>query len=119
MIVNGRDIQFKRTVKATCDIADMCPESDAANLDKLFNEKYQISQVKAAKFMAILSQGYEMSTKFSDPDYEPSPLTEEEAMYLSEEEFNALFTEAVAAWTGEKLTVETKPVKGKKKAAEQ
>ena len=119
MIINGRDIQFRRTVKATCDVADICPEGDVKNLDKLFEGKYQNSQAKAAKFMAILSEGYEMGKKFADPTYRPNPLTEEEALYLSEDDFNSLFSIAVNEWTGGTPTVETKPTKSKKKATEQ
>lgn len=119
MIINGRDIRFRRTVKATCEIADICPQGDISKIDELFAGKYQSSQINSAKFMAILSQGYEMSQKFADPDYKPNPLTEEEVMYLSEEDFNSLFSLAVSAWLGEKPTVETKPQKGKKKATEQ
>ena len=116
MKVYGREINFLRTVEATIKIADMCPDSDIANADKLFDGTYQVSQQTAASFMAILSKGYEDHKSFEDHGYEPNPLTEREALSLSGDEFNELFVEAVSAYTGEKPTVETEPPKSKKKA---
>lgn len=118
MKVYGREINFLRTVEATIKIADMCPDSDIANADKLFDGTYQVSQQTAASFMAILSEGYENHKSFEDRGYEPNPLTEREALSLSADEFNGLFVEAVSAYTGEKPTVETEPPKGKKKVKE-
>lgn len=116
MKINGRDVSFLRTVMANCKIADICPDGDIANAPMLFEGNYQKSQRTAAKFMAIMSEGYEQNKKFRDGgDYEPRPLTEEEALNLSEEEFSAAFGEAIKAYTGEKPTVETEPAKGKKK----
>ena len=118
MKVYGREINFKRTVEATINIADMCPDSDIANADKLFDGTYQVSQKTAASFMAILSKGYENHKSFEDPGYEPNPLTVREALSLESNEFDALFVEAVRAYTGEKPTVETEPPKDKKKVEE-
>lgn len=116
MKVYGRDIKFKRTIQATCEVASLCKDGDAKNLDKLFDGKYQVSQVTAARFMVALSNGYETSQSYIKADYEPHPLTEGEALSLTEEEFDALFMEALDAWSGEKPTIETEEPKGKKKA---
>lgn len=118
MKVYGREINFLRTVEATIKIADMCPDSDIANADKLFDGTYQVSQKTAASFMAILSKAYEDHKSFEDPGYEQNPLTEREALSLESNEFDALFVEAVKAYTGEKPTVETEPPKDKKKVEE-
>ena len=114
MKVYGREINFLRTVEATIKIADMCPDSDIANADKLFDGSYQVSQTTAASFMSILSEGYESHKAFEDPSYQPRPLGEKEALSLSGEEFNELFGEAVKAYMGEKPTVETEVKKTKK-----
>ena len=116
MKVYGREVNFLRTVEATIKIADMCPESDIENVDKLFDGTYQVSQTTAASFIAILSEGYENRKVFEEPGYQPRPLGEKEVLSLSTEEFNELFGEAVKAYMGEKATVETEPVKKTKKA---
>ena len=114
MKVNGREINFKRTVAANCKIADLCPDMDIKNADKLFAGKYQDSQLTAAKVIAILSDGYEQNRKFSEPGYEPHPISVEELLTLDDELFGELFGEAMEAYAGEKATVETEPEKGKK-----
>lgn len=117
MKINGRDVSFLRTVMANCKIAEICPDGDIANARMLFEGNYQDSQRTAAKFMAIMSEGYEENKKFRDGgDYEPRPLTEEEALNLTEEEFSEAFGEAIEAYAGEKPSVEAEPAKGKKKA---
>ena len=116
MNINGRDVRFLRTVMANCKIADICKDGDIANGKDLFSGSYQESQINGAKFMAILSEGYEQNKKFREGgDYEPRPLTEEEALNLTDDEFSELFREAYEAYTAEKPTVETEAVKGKKK----
>lgn len=116
MKINGREVKFMRTVMSTCKIAEICEDGDIKNAGKLFEGNYQTSQKAAAKFIAIMSEGYEQNRKFNVAGYEPRPLTEEEALSLSEDEFGECFKEAVGSYSGEKPTVESEPVKGKKKA---
>ncbi len=116
MVINGREIKFLRTVLANCKIADICKDGDLKNAGELFEGKYQDSQKTTAKFIAIMSEGYEMNRKFVEPGYEPRPLTAEEALNLTEEDFGKCFLEAVDAYSGEKPTVESEPIKSKKKA---
>lgn len=115
MEVNGRDVRFCRTVAANCRIADLCKDGDISNIGTLLSGKYQDSQKIAAKFIAIMSDGYEQKMKFADPGHEPDPISEEEAMTLEERQFSQLFDEAFKAWMGEKPTIETQPVKKTKK----
>lgn len=117
MVIFGREIHFKRTVQATCDIADMCKDHKIENADTLFEGSYQNSQKASAQFMAIMSKGYEDFKAFEEPGYVPNPLRPDEAMSLPEDTFSELFVEAVKEYSGEKPTIETQPVKGKKKAA--
>ena len=114
MKVYGREINFLRSVEATIKIADLCPDKDIENVDKLFDGTYQVSQTTAAAFMAIMSEGFENRKLFEEPGYQPRPLGEKEALSLSTEEFNELFGEAVKAYAGEKPTVETEVKKTKK-----
>ena len=111
MNIYGREVKFLRTVEATIKIADMCPDSDIEKANQLFDGSYQVSQQTAATFMAVLSEGYENNKAFADPEYKPHPLTEREALSLQSEKFSELFGEAIQAYVGEKVTVETEPVK--------
>lgn len=113
MKVNGREIKFLRTVAATIEVANMCKDGDINNVESLFDGNYQDSQISAAKFMAVLSAGYEDNKAFSEPGYKKNPITEQEVLTLTDEQFNELFTEAVKAYAGEKQTIETEPVKKK------
>ena len=100
---------------ATCQIAELCKDGDINNAATLFEGSYQDSQKTAAKFMAIMSEGYEQNMKFREPGYEPRPLMAEEALCLTEADFSQLFKEAVEAYSGEKPTVEAEPPKKQKK----
>ena len=114
MEINGREVKFCRTVYANCKIADICENGDIKNVGKLFDGGYRHSQTSAAKFIAFLNEGYEQKMKFAEPGYKPNPLSEEEVLSLDEIDFAQIFDEAVEAWTGEKPTIETAPVPGKK-----
>lgn len=122
MWINGREIKFLRAIEANCRVADMAPDKDASRIGEVFSGNYQTSQRQAARFIAALSDSYEQREKFKDNTYKPRPLTEEEAMYLDDDEFGQCFNEAWEAWTGEKPTIQTEPVEedksNKKKSGE-
>ena len=119
MEIHGREIGFKRTVLATCEIAELSPKGDINQFDKLLlSKEYAVTQKAAAGFIAALSKGYEMAKAFENLDYMPRPLTFDEVMCLDPDTFNDLFIEALAAWGVEKPTVEAEPVKTKGKNAE-
>lgn len=113
MRVNGREINFLRTVSATIEVANMCKDGDIKNAESLFDGNYQDSQISAAKFIAVLSTGYEDNKAFREPGYKKNPITEQEVLSLTDEQFNELFSEAIKAYAGEKETIETEPVKKK------
>lgn len=115
MVVNGREIRFKRTILANCNIIDKLAGGDAENLDRIFDGGYVKSQKAAADFIVEMNAGYETSQTFTDKEYVPRPLTQGEVLSLEESEFETLFTEALSVWTGEKVTIETEPVKTGKK----
>lgn len=116
MLIHGREVGFLRTVKATCSIADMCEDGDVKNASKLFEGSYQKSQLAAAKFMALLSEGYEKNREYNEPGYQGKPLDVDEITSLPDDTFQSLFIEAIEAFAGEKFTIETEPVPGKKTA---
>lgn len=113
MKVHGREVKFSRTVQANIRIIEELAGGNPDKVKDIFNDSMSFvqTQTACAKFIAILSEGYEASQKYISPDYEPRPVTKDEALLLSPEDFSQLFDEALQAWTGEKVTVETEPVK--------
>lgn len=120
MKIYGREIFFKRTVMATCKVASICPDEDIANVQSLFEGPTERVATNIATLICALSEGYELSKNYEEPGYEPRPLTMEEVLLLSEEDFLTLQNEALQAWIGEKPTVEAqaKKQKGKGKKGE-
>lgn len=109
MQVYGREIKFRRTVGATCDIADLCPDKDIANLGDVMNGGSTRDQFRAmCGFVAALNKGYEDAAQFEDKSYVKRPLTFDELSTLSPEELSALFVEAMETFNADaETTVET------------
>jgi hypothetical protein len=117
MIIHGRDVKFRRTVLGNCEIAEICPDKDINRFTELISGDYATAQTAAAVFIAALSKGYEMAQRFEDPSYVMHPCTQEEAMLLDSDEFNALFSEALDAFKADgKTTVEAEAPKRSKKS---
>ena len=117
MKIYGRDVEFKRTVWAECELNKFANGS-MQQLEERLNADYVTSQVTSARIISILSRAAEMAKKYEEPDYEPNPLTEDEALSLTGPEFRKVFTEAMQAWAGEKPTIEAVPKKSVKKTAQ-
>lgn len=114
MIINGREIKFRRTVLGNCEIAEICPDKDINKFNDLLGGDYPTSQRAAAKFIAALSKGHEMWRKLEEPGTEARPITEEEALLLGDDDFGALFIAALNAFQGDgETTVETEEPRGK------
>lgn len=115
MEIHGREIGFCGNVLATCELAEISPNKDINQFDKLLNSKeYAVQQKAAAAFIVALSKGYEMARTFDEPGYKANPLTTDEVLCLDNETFTALFIEALKVWTNDAtLTVETEAPKGK------
>lgn len=116
MIIHGREIKFLRTVQAACDIADICPKGDMANIAELFKGTTKTRITNMANIIHFLSVGYEEAKAFEEEGYKPNPITVKELMALDEETFNSLFVEATEAFYSDKQTVEVEPEKKKEKA---
>ena len=114
MKIRGREIQFLRTVKATADIAVLCPDKDIERVAELFNSDLSTMLETGAKVIHYLNEGYEMNKAFDDPSYEPKVLSVEEIMYLDDGTYTELFQSAMASLNnGAETTVELE--KSKKK----
>lgn len=113
MNINGREIKFLRSVGATMDIADLCPNGDISKIQSLFTGKFRDAQINTAKFIIALNNGYENAKKYEDENYIPNPLKLEELINMPHEIFNDLLTEATEEFSKIDRTVETEDT-GKK-----
>lgn len=120
MILKGREIKFLRTVNATCEIADLCPDGDIAKVDRLFLGRYSQSQINCAKFIQIMNKGYEDNCAYENDEYDPVYLDEKGLLYLPQDVFQELLTEASEAFSkGVERTVETAEDKSGKKTEQE
>lgn len=114
MEIHGREIKFRRTVGATCRIAEACPDGDIQRASEMMTpENISKSQKFAAIFIAALNEGYENSMRYEDKDYVPNPITVDEIMCLDQDVFNDLITEAFGSFNDVKQTVEAVPKKNR------
>lgn len=114
MIVHGREVKFLRTVWAISEISKVCPSQNINKLSTALNtgSTLELNDIWMT-FMIALNTGYEMAQKYADKDYVSNPLTKDELMALTEDEFNNLLAEATEAWIGDKITVEVEEPKKK------
>lgn len=114
MEIHGREIKFRRTVGATCRIAEACPDGDIQRISETMSpENLSKSQKFAAVFISALNEGYEKSKAFEEDGYIPNPLTVDEIMCLDQDLFTGLMTEATDAFKDIKQTVEAVPKKNR------
>lgn len=119
MKIRGKEIQFLRTVKATCELAKLCPEENIERIDELFNGTLPSTIETGAKIIHYLNEGFEMNKHFNDPTYQPQIISIDEIMYLSEGDYVQLMKEAMAGFgIGTETTIETVDVEKKKKEVE-
>ena len=109
MKIYGREIRFRRTVGATCDIADLCPDKDISRIGEVMNGGTTRSQFRFIyNFIMALNKGYEDAEQFKNKDHVKQVITFEELSTLDTDEAMALFKEAMEVFNGDgKTTVET------------
>lgn len=119
----GREINFLRTVGATCKLAESCPDRNIKHLDALFDQDdLAMSQNTLALIISALNEGYELNKSFEDPSYEPHPITVAQLMALDQNTFNALASEAIEAFktdgpSGQTIEAEPKKNRAARRAA--
>ena len=57
MTINGKEVQFKATIRALREIAKMCPDGDINNAEKLFTGATADVLDNSVKFISLLSGG--------------------------------------------------------------
>lgn len=96
MKIRGREIKFLRTVKATSDLAKLCPDQDISRIEELFNGALPTVLETGAQIIHFLNEGYEMNKHFDDPSYKPQIISVEEILYLGDGDYTALMKDAMA-----------------------
>ncbi len=116
MKINGKEIKFLRTVKATADLAALCPEGNIERINELFESGINGAINTGAKIIHFLNEGYEMNKSFAEPDYKPNIISVEEILYLEDTVYTQLLKEAINGFTnGAETTVEVEQPKKKEK----
>lgn len=98
MVIHGKERRFMLTVGASAEIAEFCPDGDLAKMGVLFERPYEEEVRVIAKIVAALSRGYENSKKYEDPTHVADPLTAEEVLSLTVDEYKDLVAAALEAF---------------------
>lgn len=109
MNINGKDITFHLNLRATRDIAVLCPGRDLTQVDKLF----------ASNDMAdMIDNIVEIAVAMSKNKANEEPLTAEDVEEMDLTELNALMDEIQKQFNADRGTnVETQPIKKKAEKA--
>lgn len=114
MKINGREIGFLRTVKATADLAKISPDGKIERLNELLEGDIAVTLETGAKIIHFLNEGYEMNRHFMDRSYQPQILGVDEIMYLDDDTFTKLMNEAFKSISaGAETTIEVEEPKKK------
>ena len=117
MKIYGREIGFLRTVKATSEIAKICPNGDIERLSELLMGDLSTTLETYANIIHYLNEGYEMNKHFMDRSYQPQILGVDEIMSLDNDTYTELVKTAMAGiQNGAETTIETEPTKKKEKS---
>lgn len=113
MLVHGREVGLRLTMRATLEIAKLTPHESIDEIgDVLGNATFAEQLQLIVKFIAALSRGYEEARKYEEPGYVPNPVTEEELLSLDMSDLNVLQADAFAAFNRDSKTeVEVKESK--------
>lgn len=117
MKLGEREILFRRSVKATAELAEICPDKDIAKLGELMKGGTAQQLAAGAVLIRALNAGYESHRALVEPGYAANPITIDEIMDLDADEFAQLLAESIAVFRADgKTDIATKPAprKGKK-----
>ena len=119
MEINGREIKFLRTVKATSDLAKLCPDGNIERLGELFQGDLPTTLETGAKIIHFLNEGYEMNRHFMDRSYQPQIIGVDEIMYLDDQTYAKLMQSAMEGLgVGAETTIEVEESKKKENPSE-
>lgn len=94
----GREIGFKLTVGAACEVAEKCPGGELKNFQQLIEGRVAAATEGRIALIMALSRGYEEARAFEDPGYKPAPITPAQLRTLDLLTFREVFEAAFAAF---------------------
>lgn len=110
MEVNGREVGFAYNMRALKLIAEICPNRDLSKINDVILGRVGNIIENQTKVILAMNQGYTRSNEHKAENQKP--LSEDELLDMSQEQFNAVFTAASRCIIDESKThVETKPTK--------
>jgi len=117
MILNGREVNFKYSMRAAKAFADFCPERNFSRIGEALSGQYGNIIENQSNFIIALNRAYCMSMDHRDEDLQP--ITMDELLDLDQEVFQEVFLAAAACMQADRQThVETRPAPRKKDSAQ-
>lgn len=118
MELNGREVNFKYSMRAAKMFADFCPDRDISRMGEALSGQFGNVVDNQASFIIALNQAYVKSLDHKDEDLDP--ITKDELYDLDQDTFQEIFLAAAAVMTEDKkVHVQTKPAPRKKGSAQQ
>lgn len=113
MMIHGREVGFRFTIGASIAVGELCPEGDLSRMGELFEGKsYGDIAAQTAKLAAILSRANEDAVAYDGSRKPERPLSEDEIMTLTQDEFQTVQAEVIKAYGADTArTVEVEPSK--------
>lgn len=68
MLVNGKEVHFKATVRAVLEIAEQCPEGDINRVEELFGKVNKDTLLASIRFLTALTNGATTEDDWLDMD---------------------------------------------------
>lgn len=114
----GHETGFARTIKATTELIEICPDKDIRNIEVL-TAGGNITVQYMPQILAILQNGFERKCEYEalkfGKTYEPYLMTAEDFEYLDEDTYQECITLAFRRFRDQsKTTVSVKEKPGKK-----
>lgn len=120
MKVLGREVNFCRTVGATCKIAEMYAREGGKPFAA--EKPYERVQRNCAELIEYMSEGHEALKAYQaesmGEQYSPSVFTRQDCMMLDLDTFDALFAEAFLCYAKDKITVQASSEKKRELAGQ-
>lgn len=112
MKILGKEYGFLLSVGAEQELARLCPEGELGKLGEALRGNTESSIYAGKEVICILSRWYEKAQSFSDPGYEPQPLSHELLDLLPVATYREVQAEAMAAFARDRQqTVEAEDAK--------
>lgn len=110
MVINGREVGFAFNTRAVMLAADICPNRDINKIDMMIQGKVGNIVENQTRFILAMNKAYVLSSEHRGENQKP--LTEDELLDMSPEEFMDVFTAAYTTRIKDgKTNIETKPTK--------